>query len=304
MIVCIKLTVIGLNNGPLFDLYHDADGYTTAFDTDVTPARLLAGECWDIDDDAQYVLIHNTGLLCEDLILPIIPCTTTTTTTEGITLRWIYYVINDADDAGKKVQDIGWVRGSWGDDAPSAWVYHIGGGMQFFLELDASGVSYYYDDYLNCLHPSECFDTNPGVKCFWAYDIIVDGGLYDYPFNQIGQGHTVWTWITDTLYHEDDIATVMSNATEVPLWAHSGNFTYANFSVIGLDETNPYIYVVVDYRKNTTTTTSSSSTTTTSTTTEEEVTTTTTTTAEEVTTTTTTVEEEITTTTTTTEFPT
>jgi hypothetical protein len=87
MTVTITLTLAGTNVGP-FDLYSDADGYTTAFETGVSRAALLAGYTSTlVPVDSTTVLAISTGTCSRELYMPIdgAPTTTTTTTSSSST---------------------------------------------------------------------------------------------------------------------------------------------------------------------------------------------------------------------------
>ena len=102
MTVLITLTLAGSDVGP-FNLYSDADGYTTPFETGVSRAALIAGYTSTIVPvDSTTVLALSTGACNRELYMSIegapttttttstsTSTTTTTTTTEGPALRLI-----------------------------------------------------------------------------------------------------------------------------------------------------------------------------------------------------------------------
>jgi|TARA_R100000081_G_C4820529_1_gene179504 hypothetical protein len=82
MQVFIKLTTAGNNTGP-FNLFSDADGFTTAFETGVSKAQLLAGYSIGVVPAGTTIIKVASDSLCDnsfDIILQQ-PTTTTTSTT-------------------------------------------------------------------------------------------------------------------------------------------------------------------------------------------------------------------------------
>jgi hypothetical protein len=85
MTVLITLTLAGSDVGP-FNLYSDADGYTTPFETGVSRTALIAGYTSTIvPEDSTEVLARSTGVCSRDLYMPIEGAPTTTTTTTSTT---------------------------------------------------------------------------------------------------------------------------------------------------------------------------------------------------------------------------
>jgi hypothetical protein len=78
MTVLITLTVYGSDVGP-FDLYSDLDGYTVAFDTNVSKNDLVAGYSATVPDFTNSVKIQSTGT-CESSLIVIVGTTTSTST--------------------------------------------------------------------------------------------------------------------------------------------------------------------------------------------------------------------------------
>ena len=78
--VSITLTIAGADTGPTFDLYSDADGYTTAFETDVDKDSLEAGYISNIVPDGTTIIRVYSAGTCETYVdLNVITSTTTTT---------------------------------------------------------------------------------------------------------------------------------------------------------------------------------------------------------------------------------
>lgn len=94
--VFITLTVAGTDTGP-FDLYSDADGYTSAFETGVSKASLLAGYTSTlVPDAATIVRVKSNSAGCTNYVdIPITGVTTTTTTT----IAYTYYFADQYDCA-------------------------------------------------------------------------------------------------------------------------------------------------------------------------------------------------------------
>jgi hypothetical protein len=87
MTVLITLTLAGTDVGP-FDLYSDADGYTTPFELGVSRAALVAGYTSTIvPEGSTQVLAQSTGVCVRDLYMSIegAPTTTTTSSTTSTT---------------------------------------------------------------------------------------------------------------------------------------------------------------------------------------------------------------------------
>ena len=117
MTVLITLTTAGADSGP-FDLYSNLDGYTSAFETGVSKAALLAGYSSALVPDYTTVIrVLSTGDCTNyiDIVLfsptttstSTLPVTTTTTTTSSITttttttLSCLEYVLSVADVSGE-----------------------------------------------------------------------------------------------------------------------------------------------------------------------------------------------------------
>jgi len=87
MTVLITLTLAGSDTGP-FNLYSNANGYTTAFETGVSRAALVAGYTSIlVPDGTTEILVRSTGVCQRDLYLSVAgaPATTTTTTSTSST---------------------------------------------------------------------------------------------------------------------------------------------------------------------------------------------------------------------------
>ena len=82
MFVFITLTSAGADAGP-FNLYSDADGYLSAFATNVPKATLLAGYAATVPAGTTIVRIMSVGV-CTNYIDVAISTTTTTTTTVAV----------------------------------------------------------------------------------------------------------------------------------------------------------------------------------------------------------------------------
>ena len=84
MTILIDLSVAGINTGP-FNLYSDADGYTSAFATNITRQQLLDGYPATVPNGTTNIKFQSLSNVCpNDTILPVISITTTTTTTTTI----------------------------------------------------------------------------------------------------------------------------------------------------------------------------------------------------------------------------
>jgi hypothetical protein len=81
MTVLITLTVAGFDSGP-FDLYSNLDGYTSAFESGVSKASLLAGYSSAlVPDGTTIVRVRSVSELCNNYVNITLATTTTTTTT-------------------------------------------------------------------------------------------------------------------------------------------------------------------------------------------------------------------------------
>ena len=81
MTVVITLTIAGTDSGP-FDLYSDLDGYTSAFESGVSKAALLAGyPSALVPDYTNTIRVKSTGQCVNYVDIPLSSVTTTTTTT-------------------------------------------------------------------------------------------------------------------------------------------------------------------------------------------------------------------------------
>jgi len=83
--VTITFTLAGTDVGP-FNLYSDADGYTTPFATGISRTALLAGYTSTVvPDGSTTILAMSTGTCVRDLYMPIVGAPSTTTTTTSST---------------------------------------------------------------------------------------------------------------------------------------------------------------------------------------------------------------------------
>jgi hypothetical protein len=82
MTVLITLGIAGTDSGP-FDLYSNNDGYTSAFESGVSKAALLAGYASSLVPDYTVVIrVRSNNILCTNYVdIPVIEAPTTTTTT-------------------------------------------------------------------------------------------------------------------------------------------------------------------------------------------------------------------------------
>jgi hypothetical protein len=97
MTVLITLTIAGADSGP-FDLYSDLDGYTSAFESGVPKASLLAGYASAlVPDYTNIIRVKSNGDCVNYIDIPLPGYTTTTTTTTITPLECIEY---SADAAG------------------------------------------------------------------------------------------------------------------------------------------------------------------------------------------------------------
>ena len=94
--VLITLTTAGADTGP-FNLYSDADGYVSAFETGVAKAALQAGYTSTlVPDGASIIRVKSTSALCTNYVdLPISGVTTTTTTTSQDLVQIVLYGRHD-----------------------------------------------------------------------------------------------------------------------------------------------------------------------------------------------------------------
>jgi len=83
MTVLITLTTAGTDSGP-FNLYSNLDAFTSAFETGVSKASLLAGHpCSLVPDYATVIRITSTGDCTNSIDIPVNGISTTTTSTTG-----------------------------------------------------------------------------------------------------------------------------------------------------------------------------------------------------------------------------
>jgi len=87
MTVLITLTTAGADSGP-FNLYSDLDGYTSAFESGVSKASLLAGYASAaVPDYTTIIRIMSTGDCVNyiDIVLDEVTTTTTSTSSSSTT---------------------------------------------------------------------------------------------------------------------------------------------------------------------------------------------------------------------------
>lgn len=80
MTVLITLTIAGADSGP-FDLYSNIDGFTSAFETGVSKASLLAGYASALVPDYTTTVRVKSSGVCVNYVDILLESTTTTTTT-------------------------------------------------------------------------------------------------------------------------------------------------------------------------------------------------------------------------------
>jgi hypothetical protein len=80
MTVLITLTIAGTDSGP-FDLYSNLDGFTSAFETGVSKASLLAGYSSSLVPDYTTTIRVKSNGVCLNYVDILVESTTTTTTT-------------------------------------------------------------------------------------------------------------------------------------------------------------------------------------------------------------------------------
>jgi hypothetical protein len=78
--VLITLTTAGADTGP-FDLYSDADGYVTPFETGIAKVALTSGYTSSLVPDLATIIRVQSDSLCTNYVDLSIVTTTTTTTT-------------------------------------------------------------------------------------------------------------------------------------------------------------------------------------------------------------------------------
>jgi hypothetical protein len=83
MTVLIQLTTVGVDTGPLFDLYSNLDGYLAAFEVNITTNQLLLGfTSVNVPDGTTIIKVLPHGGICTTpLYLEVVTTTTTTSST-------------------------------------------------------------------------------------------------------------------------------------------------------------------------------------------------------------------------------
>jgi hypothetical protein len=156
MTVLITLTVAGTDSGP-FNLYSNLDGFTSAFETGVSKAALLAGYSSALVPDFTTVIrVLSTGVCVNyiDILLESTTTTTTTTTTSGLTQGLISSTSHPTDACSETLDTTCWISnigGFPGNEviSTSSIVYADSGGTSVFVgdsnfyhvQIDFSSVS-------------------------------------------------------------------------------------------------------------------------------------------------------------------
>lgn len=184
MDIIITLNIVGIDQGPLFDLYSDVDGFTTAFDTNVAEASLTSGYTASAPVGTTIVRVCGSGPKCDNC-LDITPryTTTTTTTTSGsstttttTTAAAGFFVgsvssLSDPTTACGKILDTGcWIDTTSGSTSltPGDTVYTDPGGVSPFVG-DGDFYNLQFDD-----------DVSEGIN----YSVQIDGsGVIQAPIN-------------------------------------------------------------------------------------------------------------------------
>jgi hypothetical protein len=101
MTVLITLTTAGADSGP-FNLYSDVDGYTSAFETGVSKASLLAGYLSALVPDGTGIIrVMSNSALCNNYVdISIITPSTTTSTTTTIAPICHTFTLNGGSSEG------------------------------------------------------------------------------------------------------------------------------------------------------------------------------------------------------------
>lgn len=98
MDIFLKLTLVGEDVGNTFSLFSNVDGFTTAFETGVTKANLLAGYTTVAPALTNVVRVQSTDGVCDNyVVIPLIEPTTTTTTTYIPPIVYDWYELTNCE---------------------------------------------------------------------------------------------------------------------------------------------------------------------------------------------------------------
>lgn len=96
----ITLTTVGTDQGPLFDLYSDVDGFTTAFETNVAQLDLESGYTSNlVPDETSIVRVCGQGVKCANCVDITLIYTTTTTTTSAVSTTTTTTTLSGLEEA-------------------------------------------------------------------------------------------------------------------------------------------------------------------------------------------------------------
>lgn len=95
--VIVQLATAGSDTGPLFNLYSNVDGYSSAFETGVTKLDLLAGyTSYLVPDGTTIIRVCSTGPDCFNCVdIPV--ASTTTSSTSTIAANTEITIINNTE---------------------------------------------------------------------------------------------------------------------------------------------------------------------------------------------------------------
>lgn len=84
--ITITLTAVGSNQGPLFNLYSDVDGFSSPYEENIDQNDLENGYVTSAPEGAQVIRICGTGEKCSNCLDVYPKYTTTTTSTTTTTI--------------------------------------------------------------------------------------------------------------------------------------------------------------------------------------------------------------------------
>ena len=151
--VLITLTTgTGGNTGPTFNLFSDADGYATAFETGVTKTSLLAGYTSSVVPNSSTIIRCKSTGTCtnySDFTIsgaPVPSPTPTPTPTSGPVVSYNYYSVTryNCPSCNSPVTGL-FARTTSPTSLTNTYYYNNGDGYVYLVNFGTAGPSYTID---------------------------------------------------------------------------------------------------------------------------------------------------------------
>lgn len=198
MTVLVTLTLAGTDVGP-FNLYSNADGYTTALATGISRSSLLAGySLAGVPDDAAVIRAQSTGTCTNYLDMYLSGGTTTTTTSTSSTTT------TTTTEAPCLTGDT------------SAIASCVGGESALFTVTTGNTA---------LITPGGYYYSGTGTRTYTAYIMNAANDTVLYTFNYTQTGSTPGTWTSDLPSNTLSAGSYRLRTDTVNCFTSSGSFS-------------------------------------------------------------------------------